>query len=122
LTDTRDNREEWRRWKLHTPTVPPPATDVTDVTADRGHTWPGSRVSELTERGGRVDAVDQTDMFEAERPRLVGIASRVLGDHAEAEDVGQQADAEIQSPSPTPSASTSPPSQRSSTPRQTGAA
>ncbi len=30
-------------------------------------------------------------MFEAERPRLVGIASRVLGDHAEAEDVAQQA-------------------------------
>ncbi len=30
-------------------------------------------------------------MFEAERPRLVGIASRVLGDHAEAQDVVQQA-------------------------------
>jgi RNA polymerase sigma-70 factor (ECF subfamily) len=30
-------------------------------------------------------------MFEIERPRLVGIASRVLGDHAEAEDVVQQA-------------------------------
>ncbi len=29
-------------------------------------------------------------MFEAERPRLVGIASRVLGDHAEAQDVVQQ--------------------------------
>jgi RNA polymerase sigma factor (sigma-70 family) len=48
--------------------------------------------------------VDQTDMFEAERPRLVGIASRVLGDHAEAQDVVQQAwlrlhgtDAEIES-------------------------
>jgi RNA polymerase sigma factor (sigma-70 family) len=38
-----------------------------------------------------VDAVSQTDMFEAERPRLVGIASRVLGDHAEAQDVVQQA-------------------------------
>jgi RNA polymerase sigma-70 factor (ECF subfamily) len=38
-----------------------------------------------------VEAVDQTDMFEAERPRLVGIASRVLGDHAEAQDVVQQA-------------------------------
>lgn len=38
-----------------------------------------------------MEAVDQTDMFEAERPRLVGIASRVLGDHAEAEDVVQQA-------------------------------
>jgi RNA polymerase sigma-70 factor (ECF subfamily) len=51
-----------------------------------------------------VEAVDQTDLFEAERPRLVGIASRVLGDHAEAEDVVQQAwlrlhgtDAEIDS-------------------------
>ncbi len=51
-----------------------------------------------------MDAVDQTDKFEAERPRLVGIASRVLGDHAEAEDVVQQAwlrlhstDAEIES-------------------------
>ncbi len=38
-----------------------------------------------------MEAVDQTDMFEAERPRLVGIASRVLGDHAEAQDVVQQA-------------------------------
>ncbi|MBK8470370.1 MAG: sigma-70 family RNA polymerase sigma factor [Candidatus Phosphoribacter sp.] len=35
--------------------------------------------------------MDQTDMFEAERPRLVGIASRVLSDHAEAQDVVQQA-------------------------------
>src|SRR4051794_12888314 len=30
-------------------------------------------------------------MFELERSRLVGIASRVLGDHAEAQDVVQQA-------------------------------
>ena len=30
-------------------------------------------------------------MFEAERPRLLRLASRVLGDHAEAEDVVQQA-------------------------------
>jgi len=51
-----------------------------------------------------VEAVDETDMFEAERPRLEGIASRVLGDHAEAQDVVQQAwlrlhgtDAEIDS-------------------------
>lgn len=35
--------------------------------------------------------MDQTELFEAERPRLVGIASRVLGDHAEAQDVVQQA-------------------------------
>lgn len=35
--------------------------------------------------------MDQTDTFEAERPRLVGIASRVLGDHAEAQDIVQQA-------------------------------
>lgn len=69
-----------------------------------GHTRPGSRVSGVTSTGGRVEAVDQTDMFEAERPRLVGIASRVLGDHAEAQDVVQQAwlrlhgtDAEIDS-------------------------
>jgi RNA polymerase sigma-70 factor (ECF subfamily) len=35
--------------------------------------------------------VEQTEAFEQERPRLVGIAARVLGDHAEAEDVVQQA-------------------------------
>jgi RNA polymerase sigma-70 factor (ECF subfamily) len=35
--------------------------------------------------------VEQTKAFEQERPRLVGIATRVLGDHAEAEDVVQQA-------------------------------
>lgn len=35
--------------------------------------------------------MDQTDVFEAERPRLVGIAGRVLGDHAEAQDIVQQA-------------------------------
>ena len=35
--------------------------------------------------------MDQTEKFEAERSRLVGIASRILGDHAEAEDVVQQA-------------------------------
>jgi RNA polymerase sigma factor (sigma-70 family) len=38
-----------------------------------------------------VEVVDQSERFQAERPRLVGIASRVLGDHAEAEDVVQQA-------------------------------
>jgi hypothetical protein len=65
---------------------------------------PGSRVSGVTSRGGRVEAMNQTDSFEAERPRLVRIASRVLGDHAEAQDVVQQAwlrlhgtDAEIDS-------------------------
>ena len=36
-------------------------------------------------------SVDSTEAFEAERPRLVGIAARVLGDPAEAEDVVQQA-------------------------------
>ena len=48
--------------------------------------------------------MEQTEAFEAERPRLVGIATRVLGDHAEAEDVVQQTwlrlqrtDAEIES-------------------------
>jgi len=35
--------------------------------------------------------VDRTEIFEAERPRLLGIASRVLADHAEAEDIVQQA-------------------------------
>ncbi len=35
--------------------------------------------------------MDGTDGFEVERPRLVQIATRVLGDHAEAEDVVQQA-------------------------------
>jgi RNA polymerase sigma factor (sigma-70 family) len=69
-----------------------------------GHTWPVSRVRVVNIRDGRVVAVDQTEAFEAERPRLLGIASRVLGDPAEAEDVVQQAwlrlhrtDAEIDS-------------------------
>lgn len=35
--------------------------------------------------------MDRTEEFEAERPRLVGLASRVLGDPAEAEDVVQLA-------------------------------
>lgn len=35
--------------------------------------------------------MDRTEQFEAERSRLTGIATRVLGDHAEAEDVVQQA-------------------------------
>lgn len=35
--------------------------------------------------------MEQTEMFIAERPRLVGIAARILGDPSEAEDVVQQA-------------------------------
>lgn len=35
--------------------------------------------------------MDRTAVFTAERPRLVGLASRILGDHAEAEDIAQQA-------------------------------
>ena len=35
--------------------------------------------------------MDQTDAFEAVRPRLLRIAGGVLGDRAEAEDVVQQA-------------------------------
>ncbi|MGE9782539.1 sigma-70 family RNA polymerase sigma factor [Janibacter sp. G368] len=38
-----------------------------------------------------MDPAQQAEDFEAERPRLVGLATRVLGDHAEAEDVVQQA-------------------------------
>ena len=58
---------------------------------ERGHTQPALRVNGVTKTGGRVESVDQTSVFEAERPRLVGIASRVLGDHAEAQDIVQQA-------------------------------
>ncbi len=35
--------------------------------------------------------MNQTEAFEAERSRLVALASRMIGDHAEAEDVVQQA-------------------------------
>ncbi|MET0930100.1 MAG: sigma-70 family RNA polymerase sigma factor [Aeromicrobium sp.] len=35
--------------------------------------------------------MDHTEAFEAERPRLIGLAARVLGDAGEAEDVVQQA-------------------------------
>jgi RNA polymerase sigma-70 factor (ECF subfamily) len=38
-----------------------------------------------------VASVDRTAVFEAERARLVGIAARVLAEHAETEDVVQQA-------------------------------
>lgn len=48
--------------------------------------------------------MSMTEAFQAERPRLVSMATRILGDHAEAEDVVQQAwlrlagtDAEIES-------------------------
>lgn len=34
--------------------------------------------------------MDQNDIFVAERPRLVGLATRILGDRSEAEDVVQQ--------------------------------
>jgi len=36
-------------------------------------------------------AATLAEQFEAERPRLVGLAGRILGDHAEAQDVVQQA-------------------------------
>jgi len=35
--------------------------------------------------------VDETELFEAERPRLLGLATRVIDDRAEAEDIVQQA-------------------------------
>ena len=38
-----------------------------------------------------MDPSQQTEDFEAERLRLIGLATRILGDHAEAEDVVQQA-------------------------------
>ena len=38
-----------------------------------------------------MDTAAQTEDFEQERPRLVGLAARILGDHAEAEDIVQQA-------------------------------
>lgn len=38
-----------------------------------------------------MDESTLTQRFEAERPRLTGLATKILGDHAEAEDVVQQA-------------------------------
>lgn len=55
------------------------------------HTRAAPNVEGVTDERGRVITVDQDEQFEAERPRLVSIASRVLGDPAEAEDIVQQA-------------------------------
>lgn len=60
------------------------------LAAECGHTSYAYCVNRLSKRRRRVKHVDQTGMFEVERPRLVGIASRVLSDHAEAQDVVQQ--------------------------------
>ena len=38
-----------------------------------------------------MSTVERTEIFEAERPRLLRVAARVLGDRAEAADVVQQA-------------------------------
>ena len=38
-----------------------------------------------------MSTVEQAEIFEAERPRLLRVAARVLDDRAEAEDVVQQA-------------------------------
>jgi RNA polymerase sigma-70 factor (ECF subfamily) len=48
-------------------------------------------VEEMGRDERRATAVASTEIFEKERPRLVRLATRVLGDHAEAEDVVQQA-------------------------------
>ncbi len=45
----------------------------------------------VTGRTGRVGLVDATQIFEAERPRLLRIAARVLNDSSEAEDIVQTA-------------------------------
>ncbi len=45
----------------------------------------------MDETGLDQAATDQTARFEAERPRLTRIAAGILGDHAEAEDIVQQA-------------------------------
>nr|WP_193607944.1 sigma-70 family RNA polymerase sigma factor [Nocardioides lijunqiniae] len=81
----------------HAPPSHPPVTRA-------GHTRPVPRVRAVTGQRWKGGAVDQTEEFEAERPRLIGIASRVLGDPVEAQDVVQQAwlrlhgtDAEIES-------------------------
>ena len=47
----------------------------------------------MSDQREQVDGVqvDQSEAFAADRSRLLGIATRVLGDRAEAEDVVQQA-------------------------------
>ncbi len=60
------------------------------VTARGGHTSLLAVVNPAT-NPWKGEPVDQTAQFEAERPRLVAIATRILGDHAEAQDIVQQA-------------------------------
>lgn len=50
-----------------------------------------SRTDDQSDAGHDGVEVDVKDAFEAERPRLLAVASRVLGDPVEAEDVVQQA-------------------------------
>ena len=57
----------------------------------RSHAELGVRHPHDGRRDGRVTATDLTAANQAERPRLLQIAQRVLGDPAEAEDVVQQA-------------------------------
>jgi RNA polymerase sigma factor (sigma-70 family) len=62
---------------------------VDDGPRDESVTAGGLGCDGLTSMGAGVD--DQTAAFETERPRLARIAERVLADHAEAEDVVQNA-------------------------------
>lgn len=55
------------------------------------HMEPWPFVYRVTGRTGRVEIVDATQIFEGERPRLLRIATRVLNDPGEAEDVVQTA-------------------------------
>lgn len=56
-----------------------------------GHIRDSSCVIPVTATEGRAIGVNQTEAFERERPRLARLATGVLNDHAEAEDVVQQA-------------------------------
>jgi RNA polymerase sigma factor (sigma-70 family) len=56
-----------------------------------GHIAPDQFVDQVRAIDGMVGTVEQTDAFVAERPRLVGLAARILGDPSEAEDVVQRA-------------------------------